>query len=162
LVLDTCEHVIESAAAVAEAALGTGSALHIIATSREPLRAGGEWIYPVPPLAVPAADLPVDEDLSQYGAVRLFIERARAAEPHFVPDRGLMATTIASICRRLDRMPLAPWLAAGRASALGIEELAARLEDRFGLLTGGRRTALPRHQALRATLDWSHALLPES
>ena len=162
LVLDTCEHVIESAAAVAEAALGTGSALHIIATSREPLRAGGEWIYPVPPLAVPAADPPVDEDLSQYGAIRLFIERARAAEPHFAPDRRLMATTIASICRRLDGIPLAIELAAARASALGIEELAARLEDRFGLLTGGRRTALPRHQTLRATLDWSHALLPES
>jgi predicted ATPase/DNA-binding winged helix-turn-helix (wHTH) protein len=162
LVLDTCEHVIESAAAFAEAALGTGSALHIIATSREPLRAGGEWIYPVPPLAVPAADPPVEEDLSQYGAIRLFIERARAAEPHFAPDRRLMATTIASICRRLDGIPLAIELAAARAAALGIEELAARLEDRFGLLTGGRRTALPRHQTLRAMLDWSHALLPEA
>ncbi|HEX6442808.1 MAG TPA: hypothetical protein VF007_11520, partial [Stellaceae bacterium] len=160
LVLDTCEHVIESAAAFAEAALGAGSALHIIATSREPLRAGGERVYPVQPLAVPAPDVAADDDLMDYGAVRLFTERARAAEPHFAPDRRLMAT-LASICRRLDGIPLAIELAAARASALGIEELAACLEDRFGLLTGGRRTALPRHQTLRAALDWSYALLAE-
>ena len=160
LVLDTCEHVIEAAAAISEAALAAESALHIIATSREPLRAGGERVYPVQPLAVPAPDVAADEDLTQYGAVRLFIERARAAEPHFAPERRLLAT-IASICCRLDGIPLAIELAAARASALGIEEIAARLEDRFGLLTGGRRTALPRHQTLRATLDWSHALLAE-
>src|SRR5580704_13064263 len=160
LVLDTCEHVIAAAAAMAEAVLGAGAALHIIATSREPLRAGGEWVYPVQPLAVPAVDLAADDDLLRYGAVRLFIERARAAEPHFAPDRRLMAMIVA-ICRRLDGIPLAIELAAARASALGIEALAARLDDRFRLLTGGRRTAPLRHQALRATLDWSYELFVE-
>jgi len=160
LVLDTCEHVIAAAAAMAEAMLGAGSAPHIIATSREPLRAGGEWVYPVQPLAVPAVDIAAGDDPLRYGAVRLFIERARAAEPHFAPDRRLMVT-IAAICRRLDGIPLAIELAAARASALGIEALAARLDDRFRLLTGGRRTAPPRDQALRATLDWSYELLAE-
>jgi predicted ATPase/DNA-binding winged helix-turn-helix (wHTH) protein len=158
LVLDTCEHVIAAAATMAEAMLGAGSGPHIIATSREPLRAAGEWVYPVQPLAVPALDVAADDDPSRYGALRLFVERVRAAEPHFAPDRRLMAI-IAAICRRLDGIPLAIELAAARASALGIEALAARLDDRFGLLTGGRRTALPRHQALRATLDWSYELL---
>jgi predicted ATPase len=160
LVLDTCEHVIDAAAAMAEAIVGVGSAVHIIATSREPLRAGGEWVYPVPPLAVPAMDVAADDDPLRYGAVRLFMERAQAAEPHFAQDRRLMAM-IAAICRRLDGIPLAIELAAARASALGIEALAARLDDRFRLLTGGRRTAPPRHQALRATLDWSYELLAE-
>jgi len=160
LVMDTCEHVIDDAAAMTEAMLAAGSAPYIIATSREPLRAGGEWVYPVQPLAVPAVDVAADDDPLRYGAVRLFIERARAAEPHFAPDRRLIAI-IPAICRRLDGIPLAIELAAARASALGIETLAARLDDRFHLLTGGRRTALPRHQTLRATLDWSYELLTE-
>jgi predicted ATPase len=105
-------------------------------------------------------DLGADDDPLRYGAVRLFIERARAAEPHFAPDRRLIAI-IAAICRRLDGIPLAIELAAARAAALGIEALAARLDDRFRLLTGGRRMAPPRHQALRATLDWSYELLAE-
>ena len=159
LVLDTCEHVIDAAAAMAEAMLAAGSALHIIATSREPLRAGGEWVYPVQPLAVPAADVAADDDPLKYGALRLFVERARAAELRLTPDGH--SRVIAAICRRLDGIPLAIELAAARAAALGIETLAARLDDRFRLLTGGRRTALPRHQALRATLDWSHELLAE-
>jgi predicted ATPase len=107
---------------------------------------------------VPAVAVTADDDPLRYGALRLFIERARAAEPHFAPDRRLVAM-IAAICRRLGGIPLAIELAAARASALGIEALAARLDDRFRLLTGGRRTALPRHQTLRATLDWSHELL---
>ena len=160
LVLDTCEHVIDAAAAIAEAALGASATLQIIITSREPLRAGGEWIYPVQPLAVPASDFPADEDPLRYGAVRLFAERARATEPHFASDRRATAT-IVSICRRLDGIPLAIELAAARTAALGIEELAARIDDRFRLLTGGRRTALARHQTLRGTLDWSYALLAE-
>jgi predicted ATPase len=114
LVLDTCEHVIDATAAIAEAMLGASSAPPIIATSREPLRVGGEWVYPVQPLAVPAGDVAADDDPLRYGAVRLFIERARAAEPHFAPDQRLMAM-IASICRRLDGIPLAIELAAGRA-----------------------------------------------
>jgi predicted ATPase/DNA-binding winged helix-turn-helix (wHTH) protein len=161
LVLDTCEHVIGAAAALAEEILGNGSALHIIATSREPLRAGGEWVYPIRPLAVPAADATVDDEAGRYGAIELFIERARAADPHFAPDRNLMER-IAATCRRLDGIPLAIELAAARATTLGIEELAGRLDGRLSLLTGGRRTALPRHQTLGATLDWSHALLSEA
>jgi predicted ATPase/DNA-binding winged helix-turn-helix (wHTH) protein len=157
LVLDTCEHVIAAAAAMAEAVLRAGSAVRIIATSREPLRAEGEQIYPVPPLAVPGTE---GDDPWQYGAVRLFAERARAAEPHFAPERRLVAM-IAAICRRLDGIPLAIELAAARAATLGIEELSVRLDDRFQLLIGGRRTALPRHQTLRATLDWSYELLAE-
>jgi predicted ATPase len=85
LLLDTCEHVIAAAAAMAEAILGAGSALHILATSREQLRAGGERVYPVRPLAVPAGDIAADDDPLRYGSVQLFIERARAAEPHFAP-----------------------------------------------------------------------------
>jgi predicted ATPase len=115
----------------------------------------------VPPLVVPAADAHDGDDPLRYGAVRLFAERARAAEPHFAPDRR-NALTIAAICRRLDGIPLAIELAAPRAAILGIDGLAARLDDRFRLLAGGRRTALPRHQTLRATLDWSYELLTES
>jgi len=142
---------------MAEAVLRAGSSVHIIATSREPLRAEGEQLYPVPPLAVPAEGA---EGLLEYGAVKLFVERARAAEPDLAPDR-YWATTIAAICRRLDGMPLAIEMAAARLAALGVKELARRLDDRLQLLTGGRRTALPRHQTLRATLDWSHELLAE-
>ncbi|HET6234656.1 MAG TPA: hypothetical protein VFE41_06775, partial [Acetobacteraceae bacterium] len=159
LVLDTCEHVIEIAASMAEAALGAGSELRILATSRELLKAEGEWVYPVSPLAVPTADVE-QGDFFEYGAIRLFLERARAADPRFAPDQSLVEL-IAAICRRLDGIPLAIELAAARASALGVEGLAARLDDRFHLLTGGRRTALPRHQTLRATLDWSYELLTE-
>ena len=95
-----------------------------------------------------------------HGAVRLFIERAREAEPHFAAERNI-ALTIAAICRRLDGIPLAIELAAARTGALGIEQIAARLDHRFDLLTAGRRTALPRHQTLRATFDWSYGLLSE-
>ncbi|HTT80223.1 MAG TPA: winged helix-turn-helix domain-containing protein [Stellaceae bacterium] len=160
VVFDTCEHVIAAASALAEAVLRAGSAACIIATSRESLRAEGEWIYPLPPLTVPAEDPAEADDPQRYAAVRLFLDRARAAEPRFAPDRHAIST-IAAICRRLDGIPLAIELAAARAAALGIEELAARLGDRFRLLTGGRRTALPRHQTLRATHDWSYELLLE-
>ena len=161
LVLDTCEHVIGAAAALAEAVLRAGGRLQLLATSREPLRAEGEWVYPVPPLAVPAEDVEDTDDLLlRYGGVRLFVERLRAAEPHFAPDQR-SAAMIAAICRRLDGIPLAIELAATRAAVLGVEEVAAHLDDRFRILTGGRRTALPRHQTLRATLDWSYELLSE-
>ena len=136
LVLDTCEHVIEIAASMAEAALRAGSELRILATSRESLKAEGEWVYPVSPLAVPTADVE-QGDLFEYGAIRLFLERARAADPRFAPDRPLVAL-IAAICRRLDGIPLAIELAAARAAGLGVEGLAARLDDRFRLLTGGQ------------------------
>ncbi len=160
LVLDTCEHVIGAAATLAEAVLRAGGTLHLLATSREPLRAEGEWVYPVPPLAVPAEDAEDADDLLRYGGVRLFVERLRAADPHFAPDRR-SAAMIAAICRRLDGIPLAIELAAARAAVLGVEEVATHLDDRFRILTGGRRTALPRHQTLRATLDWSYELVSE-
>src|SRR6267154_5213107 len=161
LVLDTCEHVIDGTAALAEAVLRAGSTVYILATSREPLQVEGEWVFPVSPLAAPVENADNESDPLQYGAVRLFIERARAAVPHFAPDRR-DAALIAAICRRVDGMPLAIELAASRVAMLGIEELATRLEDRLQLLTSGRRTALPRHRTLRATLDWSHGLLAES
>src|SRR5271156_5553973 len=159
LVLDNCEHVVDAAARMAESLLRVNPEARVIATSREPLRAEGEWVYPVPPLAVPEGSHD-DEAPLRYGAVRLFVERARAAAPSFAPD-ARVAAAIAEICRRLDGIPLAIELAAARASALGIEGLAARLDDRFRLLAGGHRTALPRHQTLRATLDWSYELLTE-
>jgi predicted ATPase/DNA-binding winged helix-turn-helix (wHTH) protein len=160
LVLDNCEHVVDAVAEMAEALLRADPAARVIVTSREPLRAEGEWVYPVPPLAVPAEGSPDSEEPFRYGAIRLFVERARAAAPHFSPD-ARVAAAIVGICRRLDGIPLAIELAAARAATLGIEELAARLDDRFGLLTGGHRTAMPRHQTLRATLDWSYELLTE-
>jgi predicted ATPase/DNA-binding winged helix-turn-helix (wHTH) protein len=159
LVLDNCEHIVGAVAAMAEELLRAGTAAHVIATSREPLRAEGEWIYPVLPLAFPAED-PRDDDFDQYSAIRLFVERARAAEPHFAPDTQDKAA-IAAICRRLDGLPLAIELAAARTASLSVKQLVAYLHDRFHLLTGGRRTALPRHQTLRATLDWSYELLSE-
>src|SRR6202162_2227797 len=160
LVLDNCEHVVDAAARMAESLLRANPAARVIATSREPLRLEGEWVYPVPPLAVPAEGSPDGDDPLRYGAVRLFVERARAAAPHFSPD-ARVAAAIAGICRPLDGIPLAIELAAARAATVGIEGLAARLDDRFRLLAGGRRTALPRHQTLRATLDWSYELLTE-
>jgi predicted ATPase/DNA-binding winged helix-turn-helix (wHTH) protein len=157
LVLDNCEHLVGAAASMAEAVLRANPAACVLATSREPLRAEGECLYRVPSLAAPTEDGRDVEDLLQYGAVRLFVARARAAEPQFSPD----GRVVAAICRHLDGIPLAIELAAARTNALGAEELAARLNDCLHLLTGGRRTALPRHQTLRATLDWSYQLLPE-
>ena len=161
LVLDNCEHVIDAAASMAEALLRANPTAHVMATSREPLRAADECLFRVPPLAVPAEGTEDIEDLLRYGAVRLFVARVRATEPHFAPDQRI-APAIAAICRRLDGIALAIELAAARAAALGVEGVAAHLDDRFHLLTGGRRTALPRHQTLRATLDWSYELLSET
>jgi predicted ATPase len=161
LVLDSCEHVINAAANMARALLHTNAGIRVLATSREPLRTEGEYLYRLPPLAVPAADTADLEELLSHGAVLLFVTRAQAADPRFSVD-GRIGAAAAAICRRLDGMPLAIELAAARSAALGIEEIASRLDDRFQLLTGGRRTALPRHQTLRATLDWSYQLLSES
>jgi predicted ATPase len=161
LVLDNCEHVIDAAAGMVEPLLHANPAARVIATSREPLRAESERLYRVPPLAVPVEDTQASEDLVRHGAVALFVARAQAADPHIAPDRQT-AAMISSICRQLDGIPLAIELAAARASTLGVQKLASRLDDRFNLLTEGRRTALPRHQTLRATFDWSYELLPES
>jgi predicted ATPase/DNA-binding winged helix-turn-helix (wHTH) protein len=159
LLLDNCEHLIEAAARVAEAMLRASPGVAVLSTSREPLRADGEHVYRVPPLATPSEDASLD-DVLQHDAVGLFVARAHAAEARFVPDHRA-ATTIAAICRRLDGIPLAIELAAARVPALGTPGVAAHLDDRFALLTGGNRTALPRQQTLRATFDWSYELLSE-
>lgn len=159
LVLDNCEHLIDAAAGMAEALLRANPMIRVMVTSREPLRSEGETVFPVPSLAVPAEDDREAERLLQHGAVQLFLDRARAADLHFAPDTPLTAV-VGAICRRLDGNPLAIELAASRVATLGLKEIAARLDDRFRLLAGGRRTALPRHRMLRATLDWSYDLLP--
>src|SRR6266851_1167438 len=160
LVIDNCEHVIEAAAAMAETLLRATPGASLVATSREPLRVSGEYVYRVPPLDLPAEDNPDMEDVLSYGAVRLFVSRAHAAEPRYLAEGPVAAATVA-ICRRLDGIPLAIELAATRIVGFGVDGVAARLDDRFRLLTGGRRT-LPRHQTMRATLDWSYELLSES
>ena len=161
LVLDNCEHLIEAAARIAEDLLRAGAGISVLATSREPLLADSEYVYRVPPLEVPDENESADEDLLKTGALRLFVARVRASEPGFVPDRRFTASA-AAVCRCLDGIPLAIELAAVRCGALGIDELATRLNDRFRLLSGGRRTALPRHQTLQATFDWSFDLLQEA
>src|SRR5262245_47105741 len=157
LVIDNCEHVIEAAAGMAEALLRASPGSVLLATSREPLRVSGEYIYQVPPLAVPAEDNQDMEDIFRHAAVRLFVARAQAAEPRYMAE-GRVAAATAAICRNLDGIPLAIELAATRIVAFGVDGVASRLDDRFRLLTGGSRT-LPRHQTMRATLDWSYELL---
>jgi predicted ATPase len=162
IVLDSCEHVIGAAAAVGEAILKAAPGVSILATSREPLRVEGEWLHRLPSLELPprSDDLTPDEAL-QYSAVQLFNERARAITDGFALDGDDIAPVI-EICHRLDGMPLALELAAARVDVFGVKGLAARLDDRFTVLTSGRRTALPRHQTLRAAMDWSYDLLPET
>ena len=147
VVLDNCEHVIAEAAALADTLAGAVPGLRLIATSREALGVPGEVLVPVGGLAVPAA-------------VELFADRARAVQPGFLAD-GQAGDVIEDICRRLDGLPLAVELAAARLRALPLATLAERLDDRFRLLTGGVRTALPRQQTLRAVVDWSYDLLFE-
>lgn len=162
LVLDNCEHVIDGAAALVEAlladghaALDTGLPTTIVATSREGLGVAGEQIYPVRSLSLPASTaLPAVQAAE---SVRVFVDRAQLARPDFEVD-GDNAAPIVEICRRLDGIVLAIELAAARATMLPLAEIAARLDDRFRLLTGGSR-ALPRHQTLHAAMQWSHALL---
>ena len=160
LVLDNCEHLIGAVAREAEALLQAAPQLRMLATSQEPLGIEGECTLRLRPLEFPAEDATGLAAAERHAAVRLFVARARAADPRFTLDER-NAATVAMICRRLDGIPLAIELAAARSAALGIDGLAQRLDLRFHVLTGGRRTALPRHQTLRATLDWSHRLLSE-
>jgi predicted ATPase len=160
LVLDHCEHVIEAAAGMTEVLLRVSPGVSLLTTSREPLRVSGEYVYRVPPLDVPAEDTQDIENVFRHGAVRLFVSRVRAAEPRYVAD-GRVAAATAAICRHLDGIPLAIELAATRIVAFGVDGMAGRLGDRFRLLTDGSRT-LPRHETMRATLDWSYELLLES
>jgi predicted ATPase len=161
LVLDNCEHVIEAAARLAETLVRLCPSTSVLATSREVLRIEGEFVYRVPSLEVPAEPQQETGNPIEHSAVRLFIARTGALAPDFSPDAEHLPT-IAAICRHLDGIPLAIELAAARAATLSVSQVAARLADRFGFLTVGRRTALPRHQTLRATLDWSYGLLPET
>jgi predicted ATPase/DNA-binding winged helix-turn-helix (wHTH) protein len=161
LVLDNCEHVIDAAARLAEAVLRLCPAASIMGTSREVLRIEGEHVYRVPPLDVPRLQHEEPDIVLGHSAVQLFIARTRALDSAFSADGGNLSA-IAAICRRLDGIPLAIEFAAARAVVLGPDLVLSRLDERFGLLIGGRRTALPRHQTLRATLDWSYELLPEA
>ena len=161
LVLDNCEHVIETAAPLAARILRGAPGVQILATSREPSRAEGEHVHRLPPLQTPrtSVGLTAAEALG-FPAVRLFVERAAATLGAFeLNDAG--APIVADICRKLDGIPLAIELAAGRVDAFGLRGLAAHLDDPLQLLTGGRRSALPRHRTMRAALDWGHDLLPE-
>lgn len=163
LILDNCEHLVHACAELAKKLLRSGRGLQILASSREHLNVAGETTYPVPSLAVPdalnAAGVAINlEALTQYEAVRLFIDRAAAAQPAFQVTHQ-NAAAVADICRRLDGIPLAIELAAARVGALSVDKIAARLSDRFTLLTGGDQTAMPRQQTLRASIDWSYDLL---
>ena len=162
LVLDNCEHLLSACVRLADAVLRSCGQVHMLATSREPLAIAGEHVYHVPSLALPTADLIAagTAALSSCGSVRLFLDRAAAHQPAF----GLKESTgeaVASICRQLDGIPLAIELAAARLRSLAIADIESRLDDRFRLLTGGSRSALPRHQTLRALVDWSWDLLDE-
>ncbi|MFF7989343.1 ATP-binding protein [Kitasatospora xanthocidica] len=157
LVLDGCEHLVEACAELADALLRALPGLRLLATSRAALRASGEHLLTLAPLPVdPAPDGPVPGGALP-DAVRLFADRARAVLPSFEVT-GANAEAVGLLCRRLDGIPLAVELAAGRLRALSVEQITARLDDRFRLLTGGSRTALPRHQTLRTTIGWSHEL----
>jgi predicted ATPase/DNA-binding SARP family transcriptional activator len=175
LVLDNCEHVVDGAAALADLLLRRCPGLTLLATSREALGVEGETVWPVAGLAHPPVDAgPADPDrggavagrapeafaamVAGYEAAALFVERARAVQPGFALT-AQTAPHVAAICARLDGLPLALELAAAQVATLGIEQLAARLDDVLAVLTRGRRTALPRHRTLRALLDWSYHLL---
>ena len=159
LVLDNCEHLIEACAALATALLRVCPRLRLLATSREGLAIGEETLYRVPSLAFPdPRQLPPIEELPGYAAVALLLERAQARGAA-VWLSAHNAAAVAEVCARLDGIPLAIELAAARLSAMPVEQVAARLDDCFRLLTGGSRTAVPRQRTLRATMDWSYELL---
>jgi len=161
IVLDNCEHLMDACAQMADRVLHAASNTRIFASSREALGIAGEVTYQVPSLGLPdLGHLPSVESLSQYEAVRLFIDRATAAVSTFTVTND-NAPALAQICHRLDGIPLAIELAAAKIRVLSLEQIAKRLDDRFRLLTGGSRTALERHQTLRAAIDWSYNLLSE-
>jgi non-specific serine/threonine protein kinase len=161
LILDNCEHLIEAVATLAGTLLEQCPRTTIIATSRETLRVQGEYIYRVPPLEVPAPGQDDAEHILNSSAVELFVTRSTASDGNCPPNRGDLSN-IGAICRHLDGIPLAIEFAAARAGTLGAQSVLAHLNDRFTILTSGRRTALPRHRTLRAVLDWSYELLPET
>jgi predicted ATPase/class 3 adenylate cyclase len=160
LILDNCEHLVDACAQLAEQILQACPNLKIVASSREALGVTGEVVYRVPSLTTLDPSHATLEMLSKSEAVQLFVERATAANPKFsLTEKN--ASSIAQICRRLDGIPLALELAAARATVLTAEQISSRLDDRFKLLTGGSRTALPRQQTLRALIDWSYDMLSD-
>jgi non-specific serine/threonine protein kinase len=160
VVLDNCEHLIEACARLVDALVRTCPRVQVLATSREALGIAGETAYRVPSLRLPTGpELPLDA-VRQSEAVRLFTERAAAVQPSFALTSA-NAQAVVQVCQRLDGIPLALELAAARVRALSADQVAARLDHRFRLLAGGSRTALPRQQTLRATIDWSYELLTE-
>jgi predicted ATPase/DNA-binding winged helix-turn-helix (wHTH) protein len=159
LVLDNCEHVIEAAAQIASAVLRYCPNVTVLATSREGLRIDGEYVAAIPALSVPGPDVHDPDLLLRESAVQLFVARTRALRASFAAGAEELQK-VAAICRRLDGIPLALEFAAARAANLGVNTVLLRLDKRFELLNGGRRDQLPRHQTLRATLDWSYDLLP--
>ncbi|CAN5193244.1 winged helix-turn-helix domain-containing protein [soil metagenome] len=162
LVLDSCEHLIDAAATLVEALLGRAPGLAILATSREALRVGGEWVHRLQPLDAPPASItPTAIEALRYPAVQMFVDRASAALGGYRLDDA-QAPLVAEICRRLDGIALAIELATGRLDTMSVQALARSLENCFQVLTRGRRTALPRHQTLRGAIDWSHGILPAS
>lgn len=161
LVLDNCEHVVEAAASLIETIVRQCPHVALLVTSREVMRVDGERVFRVPPLEVPDAAIEQQERLLGYSAVELFMARMQALDDRFSPAATNLPE-VAAICARLDGIPLAIEFAASRAATFGVQQVAAGLLDRFGLLTSRRRTALPRHRTLRATLDWSYELLSEA
>jgi predicted ATPase len=160
LVLDNCEHLIDAAAELAGLVRNNCTAVRVLATSREPLAREGERVFPLRSLSLPT-DVGVEGEASRSEAVQLFVERASAARPDFaVASRNLEA--IGEVCRRLDGIPLAIELAAARVTSMAPSEIADHLDERFRLLAGRRRGTVERHQTLRATLDWSYALLADT
>ena len=159
LVVDNCEHLLEASAQLVTDLLRAAPGVRVVATSREPLSIPGEHVIPIPPLELPRAqgDEPLDR-LRLNESVELFTERAAAASGRFELTISNRAAVV-DVCRRLDGLPLAIELAAVRTRVLSVEQIGDRLSDRFGLLTGGGRAALPRHQTLRTTIEWSHDLL---
>jgi len=163
LILDNCEHLIAETAVLADALLRGCLNVRILATSREPLRIAGEQTYRLPSLRVPTSAEAVGLEAvraSEFAAVELFVQRAQGIDRRFALSDG-NAAIVAEICRRLDGIPLAIELAAARVNILPVRALAAKLDQRFAILTGGNRTAMTRHQTMRALIDWSHDLLDE-
>jgi predicted ATPase/class 3 adenylate cyclase len=158
ILLDNCEHVIDAAAKFCDALMRHCPRIRLIATSREPLGIDGERVYRVPSLSLPPAEAETASDLAEFDAVRLFADRAKAHDPEFVLSETTGAP-VATICRCLDGIPLALELAAARLSSMSLQQICERLDQRFRLLTGGSRSAMPRQQTLQATVDWSFSLL---
>jgi predicted ATPase len=161
VVLDNCEHLVAASASLASALLRACPGVRILATSREGLGTDGEVLSRVSPLAMPHPAVTAPQQITAYDAIRLFVDRARDAHPAFELT-DLNAGAVVEICRHLDGIPLAIELAAARLAVLSVRQIADRLDDRFRVLTGGRRTALPRQQTLRASVDWSYDLLNET